>query len=94
MVFDISYSKALRIQRAQIAWYRQVVGRKGVKQIMKNTKPCPAGIHPDEPISIFLINNLVPRGGAFEHLFGCKKFKTESDPTNLAVHEAIMRGLM
>ena len=94
MIFDISYEKALRIQRAQIAFYRQMIGRKGIKCIRKNTKPCPENIHPEEPVSIFLINELVPRGGNFESLFQYHKYKTERDPTNMAMHEAIMKGLL
>jgi len=64
----MTYNEALRIQRAQLYFYRKHIGRWGIRVIRHNTSPCPKGIHPEEPISVIDINELVPRGGAFEKL--------------------------
>lgn len=67
-MFRMSYQEALDIQWKQIAFYRSVIGRRGVKMLRAATKPCPPGIHPLEDISVIEINKLVPRGGAFENI--------------------------
>ncbi len=93
-MFDLSYTEALRIQRAQMVYYRQLIGRKGMQYIKSITQPCPSDIHPDTPISIFTINKLVPRGGNFEgRIRWFTKYKKELDTTSSAWHDAIRRGL-
>ena len=62
----MTYRQAIEIQQRQIVWYRQAIGRKGVKAIRKKTAPCPVALHPDELVSVTAINALVPRGGEFE----------------------------
>ena len=68
MNFDMTYQQALDIQWEQIAYYRRRLGRKGVKSLRAMTAKCPADIHPGKPTSIFVINDLVPRGGSIEFL--------------------------
>jgi hypothetical protein len=106
MIFDISYNEALRIQRSQLAWYRPMLGLKGTRSIMRSTKPCPCGIHPDLRISIIKINELVPRGGDIEYwiqMFGYTRWgrrfrdykgKGPSSDERIAWHDAIQRGLV
>lgn len=72
-MFEISYNRALNIQRAQMRWYR--LPYPVVKYVRKKTLPCPADIHPDEPIGIFLANRLVPRGGWLERFRKYRQFK-------------------
>ena len=60
----MTYRQALEIQERQLVWYRQAIGRQGVKAIRRQTKPCPGS--PDEPMDVVDINRLVPRGGSFE----------------------------
>lgn len=81
------------IQRAQMVWYRQHIGLSGIRTIRANTKPCPDNIHPNKPISIFEINNLVPRGGDFEHLIRRHNNKTDQAIT-MATYNAVYRGLI
>ena len=89
----MSYTKATRIQRAQLSWYRRYIGLSGLRQIRERTKPCPPDIHPDDDISIFLINELVPRGGSIEFII--KRWPKENgDTTRMAYNNAIMRGLI
>ena len=90
MGFKMTYNEALLIQRAQMAYYRQRIGRAGVKAIRAATK-YPAHINPNEPISVFDINKWVPRGGCFEQLL---KRLGPNDPTNYDMHNAIRRGIM
>ena len=90
-MFLLSYQEAIKIQTAQIAYYRRVVGRKGILSIRRNTKTCPADIHPDEEISVSIINRLVPRGAAFE--YEIRHRPSEPDFTASAWHDAIRRGL-
>ena len=77
----------MTIQRAQMAYYRQRIGRKGIKAIRACTKADPA-LDPNEPISIFEINRLVPRGADFERYLFANNVK-KSDPTNCVYHDAI-----
>lgn len=94
MPFTLSYQEAMKIQRAQMAWYRQRIGRKGIKWIKKMTMKCPAHYHPCQPLDIGIINVLVPRGGDFEYLFHMSKFNQDTDPLNASVHDAIRRELL
>ena len=96
--FLLSYSEALQIQRALLVYNRQYLGRKGTLIIKRKTKPCPPGIHPDTPISIFKINALIPRGGDIENVVNYMVrvrggWLANIDQTNSAWHSAIMRGL-
>jgi len=91
-MIKMSYQEAIKIQTAQIAYYRQSLGRKGILKIRHNTKPCPIDIHPEEPISIITINRLVPRGGSFESLI--RHSPMEYDNLNCSWHDAIRRGLI
>ena len=68
MKFTVSPNEALRIQRAQMCWYRPLIGRRGIKAIRgRTTLP---NSHPDVPISIDIINDHIPRGGSFEGYLG------------------------
>ena len=89
-MFLMTYNDAMTIQRAQMAWYRQAVGRSGIKAIRAATRPCPG--NPDEPMDICNINDLVPRGGCFERYI--RGYPESSDPTRMAMYDAIRRGLL
>ena len=89
-MFTMTYNEAMTIQRAQMVWYRQAIGRKGIKAIRARTRPCPG--NPDEPMRVSDINALVPRGGSFE-TYICRIPWTR-DETTLAWHDAIRRGLL
>jgi len=85
---ETTVNKALLIQRAQMVWYRQSIGRAGIRAIRAQTSL--PNVNPDVPISVFDINSCIPRGGCFEsHI---KKFN-RTDPTTMAWHNAIRRGL-
>ena len=88
----MTFNEALTIQRAQMAYYRQRIGRKGIKAIRKATI-FPNDIEPDKPMFIGDINGLVPRGGCFERYIRLYR-QISIDPTNLALHDAIRRGLL
>ena len=88
-MLKMTYNEAMVIQRAQMAYYRQNIGRAGVKAIHKATT-CPEDLNPNELLDVSYINELVPRGGSFENL--SKRFGP-NDPTNSAWHDAIRRGL-
>ena len=60
----MTYRQAIQIQERQMIWYRQAIGREGIRAIRKRTTACPGD--PDEPMYIRDINNLVPRGADFE----------------------------
>lgn len=99
-MFDMSYNEALRIQRSQMVWYRSAIGLRGIRIIKARTLPCPADIHPDEKISIFTINKLVPRGGSFERLF-CYGRRYKKPPSTIldedvkmAWCDGIKRGIL
>jgi len=89
-MFEMTFNEALTIQRAQMVYYRQSIGRKGVKAIMAKTI-YPVDIQPDKLMNISDINELVPRGGSFEDLFFYRP--SEYDHSNMAWHDAIRRGL-
>lgn len=88
-MYKMSYNEALEIQRAQIAFYRQSIGRKGIKNIRKQTY-CPADCNPNEPLSIFIIDKYVPRGYVFETLI--KHIPRVWDETSCNWHNAIING--
>jgi len=88
-MFEMTFNEALTIQRAQMAYYRQSIGRKGVKVIMANTI-YPVDIQPDKLMTISDINGLVPRGGSFEVLLSYRP--TEYDTNKHAWHDAIRKG--
>lgn len=90
-MFTMTYNEALTIQRAQMVYYRNLIGRAGVKAIRGKTF-YPVDINPDEQMPISKINNLVPRGGSFENLINYHGQK--SCPNNSAWHNAIRRGLV
>ena len=89
-MFKMTYNEAIVIQRAQMAFYRQRIGRSGCKVIRKATKGNPT-LNPNEMINVWKINKLVPRGSDFEKLV--KRFGPD-DPTNYDLHNAIKRGLL
>lgn len=89
-MFKMTFREALLIQRAQMAYYRQAIGRRGVKAIQKATI-FPANLEPDTPMDVCKINTLVPRGGSFEQYIS--RIPTTSDPTRMAMHDAIRRGI-
>jgi hypothetical protein len=91
MNIKLSYNKALLIQRAQIVYYRQSIGRQGVKKIRANTH-CPEDLNPNIPICVSEINKLVPRGGDFERLL--RHRPSEYDHLALYYHNAIKKGFM
>ena len=86
-MFKMTFNQALLIQEYQMAWYRRNIGRKGIKEIRKRTK-YPAGINPNELMSVFEINRLVPRGGSFERYV--YRYPHDPEPNvTMAVLEAI-----
>jgi len=86
----MTYNEAMLIQRAQMAYYRQRIGRVGCKAIHKGTM-CPEHLNPNELLDVVEINKIVPRGADFENLF-CRF--GPNDPTNYDLHNAIRRGLL
>ena len=62
----MTYRQALEIQQRQAVWYRQRIGRKGLKAIRAKTKPCPIDMSPDTLVPVSKINGLIPRGIDFE----------------------------
>ena len=60
----MTYRQAIQIQERQMVWYRQAIGRRGIKAIRQRTIPCPGD--PDNPVHVTAINSLVPRGAEFE----------------------------
>ena len=88
-MLKMTYNEAIVIQRAQMAFYRQSIGRPGCKAIRKATK-CPSDLNPNKPMFVIDINKLVPRGGDFEVLI---RRRGPDDPTNYDWHNAIRRGL-
>lgn len=89
-MFAMTFNEALQIQRAQMAYYRQSIGRKGVKWIISHTI-YPENIEPDKPMFIGDINALVPRGGCFENLLFYRP--KQYDENRHAWHDAIRKGL-
>lgn len=92
-MFTMTYNEAMLIQRAQMCYNRQRIGRKGIKAIKAKTI-CPSDINPNEQMSVIEINKLVPRGGSFEAYFTDNMYNFEHDRNNLAWHEAIKRGFV
>ena len=87
--FEMTYNEAMIIQRAQMVYYRNQIGRLGIKIIRSRTK-CPLDINPNKLMSVSDINALVPRGGSFESLIKVKGRR--SCPNHLHWHNAIRRG--
>jgi len=92
MKFKMTYNEAMLIQQGQMAYYRRLIGRKGVKEIRRKTI-CPIDLDPNEKIFIGTINKYVPRGGNFEYLIYYRP-KSSSDPTQSAMHNAIRNSTM
>ena len=90
-MFTMTYNEAMIVQRSQMVYYRNLIGREGVKTIRKNIK-CPADINPNEKLNVSYINELVPRGGEFEYLINYHGQK--SCPNSSAWHDAIRRGFV
>jgi len=86
----MTINHALRIQRAQMVWYRQSIGRAGVKAIRAATTL--PNINADLPVPVFTVNKYIPRGGAFEKYLDDTR-RPSQDPNTDAWHDAIMRGL-
>ena len=82
--------EAILIQNAQLAYYRQSIGRKGIKLIRRSTS-IPDDISLDIPIDISIINEMIPRGGAIEYYI--KSYK-HNDPTNEALYKAMIKGIL
>ena len=94
MPFELTINEALKIQRAQMVWYRSMIGRHGCREITLRTKlnlACKDVPNADAPISAITVNGLVPRGGSFErYLTG----RHHQDDTTGPTHDAIRRGLL
>ncbi len=90
-MFTMTYNEAMLIQRAQLVYYRNLIGRAGVKKIRAMTK-CPVDINPNEQMRVSKINLLVPRGGSIEALINYKGQK--SCPNNIDWDNAIRRGFV
>ena len=91
-MFEMSYNKAILIQRCQFYWYRRNLGYRGYKMMRKRTSSCPPNVHPDEKIPVRIINELVPRGGFFETFRIRNRYRDDS--MDLAVYSAMERGLI
>lgn len=94
-MFIMTYNQAMLIQRAQLAYYRQIIGRQGVKQIRAMTI-CPLDINPNELLPVRIINQYVPRGGDFEALPTYKAYmqgkRRYLDPLRHSLDKAIRAG--
>jgi len=90
--FTMTVNEALLIQRAQLAWYRQAIGRAGVKAIRARTKL--PNVNPDVPIPVAKVNEYIPRGGCFEAYVRPRGFRGADGSNALAWHNAIRRGLV
>ncbi|RJR07947.1 hypothetical protein C4588_06260 [Candidatus Parcubacteria bacterium] len=87
-MFELSYNQAATIQRAQMVYYRNLIGRKGVKAIKAKTGY--PDFDPDKQVNAGIINELVPRGGDFEQLINYRGQK--SCPDAGSWHDAIRKG--
>lgn len=85
----ITYNEAKAIQERQLVYYRQRIGRVGLKAIRIRTL-CPVDMNPDEPLSIFIINKLVPRGTSIENL--CRYRPDTSNDLGYYWHNAMENG--
>ena len=92
MPYKMTINEALTIQRAQLAWYRQAIGRAGVKAIRARTKL--PNINPDKPMFIGDVNKYIPRGGSFEPDIRQKAFRSIRDHEALSWHDGIRRGII
>ena len=109
MPFTMTPNEALTIQRAHIVWYRQMIGRAGLKAIRKRTTL--PNVNPDVPVPVSVINEHIPRGGSFERyiLRDGPEYNVDltgeahhlpsirpgaNDPDTLAWHDAIRRGFV
>ena len=94
MQFLATYNELMTIQRAQIAYYRQSLGLKGLRQLRKETIPSP--FDPNEKRKISELNRLIPRGGSIEAIISTlpRPYPKSIDPTNKAYHDAIRKGIM
>ena len=90
-MIKMTYNKAMKIQRAQLVYYRQLIGRKGIKAIKAKTKPYPQDMNPNKLFSVIEINKLVPRGGSIENLIIPGNITT--DENQMAWHAAIKKGI-
>lgn len=86
----MTYRHALQIQWRQMIWYRQAIGRRGIKAIRARTKPCPAGMHPDDMVFVGDINALVPRGASFERYV--RRMPRNPDPMMFHWYKAMEKG--
>jgi len=87
----MTYNEAMTIQRSQMSYYRNLIGRAGIKAIKARTI-CPIDINPNELMKVSDINGLVPRGGNFEQYINYHGQK--SCPNNSAWHNAIRKGFV
>ena len=92
-MITMTFNKALQIQRSQMCFYRQMVGRKGIKYIKERTI-YPHDINPNEEIPVSDINRWVPRGAQFEYLFTKNWRNIEQCKDRLPWSEAIRKGLV
>ena len=65
-MIKLSYNDALKIQAEQFEFYKEHLTPEKLEKL--KAKPLPPEYDPDEEISIFIINELVPRGGDIEYL--------------------------
>lgn len=89
-MFEMTWNQAKAIQDRQMAHYRRLIGRKGVKKIRQHTF-CPSDLNPDELHRVSFINTLVPRGGSFEHLFTGHQ-PQDNDNSGYHMHMAMESG--
>ena len=92
-MIKLSYNEAMRIQEKQLVFYRQAIGYRGLKELRAKTKPCPADLNPDTPISVSKINDMIPRGCAFEWIRDKRKRHPMTyDPIRYSFYEAMEKG--
>ena len=91
MRFEMTYNEALKIQRAQMVWYRHLIGRAGCKQIIKDTLL--PNFNPDKPMPVHVINEYVPRGCNFEWIFSKRPISSlkRGCPNSMAWHDDILK---
>lgn len=70
----MTYNQARKIQEEQIAFYHKEgkgpLTQAGIDKLRTMTKPCP--FDPDEVVAVWIINELVPRGGDIENIMGVR----------------------
>ena len=86
----MTLNRALLIQRAQLLYYRQRIGRQGVKLIRSRTV-LPLDLDPNCPTLVGVINGFVPRGGSIEALCDYDK-RIFIDPDTIHWHNALLKG--